>query len=448
MKGLCRLLLALFFASGCEVAPADWGLDAVRTLHTPADGELQCGLRVSTEATAAKRAACDFEAGAHAAESLGVSGKAARQIPIRHIIVLMKENRSFDHLFGKLHDQGQPDTEAIPSDYVNPDPHGKLISPSHATTTCIHFDPEHQATAMRAVIDHGAMDGFVKNAARSTGSDGAFAMSFYEQSDLPFNYWLANTYALSDRHFASMVGGTFGNRNFLMFGSNVGVVDTGISYPDPATPSIFRTLLNAGVTWGAYADAGPLSDTLGWSMDDPGVHSMQDLFRALDKGSLPNVAFVDGIGNVEDDHPKADLQVGEAWTRKVYEHVVNSPQWSRLAVLWTYDEGGAFADHVGPPSACRATPGSPFTDLGERVPLVVISPWAKRHFVSHTVHDHTAITRFIETVFDLPALTARDANSDALLDLFDFSCDRELTPPADAPDAGTGGCPEGPTKGG
>ena len=81
-----------------------------------------------------------------------------------------------------------------------------------------------------------------------------------------------------------------------------------------------------------------------------------------------------------------------------------------------------------------------------RVPWSVISPWARRHYVSHVVHEHTSITRFIETVFDLPALTARDANSDALLDMFDFSCGRDSTPPAGAPAVGTGGCPEGPVN--
>jgi phospholipase C len=71
--------------------------------------------------------------------------------------------------------------------------------------------------------------------------------------------------------------------------------------------------------------------------------------------------------------------------------------------------------------------------------LIVASPWARRHYVSHVVHEHTSITRFIETVFDLPALTARDANSDGLLDMFDFSCPPAMTVPA-APPAGSGGC--------
>ncbi len=134
------------------------------------------------------------------------------------------------------------------------------------------------------------------------------------------------------------------------------------------------------------------------------------------------------------------MQVGEAWTRAIYQAVVTSPHWPTTAMLFTYDEGGGFFDHVPPPTSCVARPeDADFFELGVRVPLLVISPWAKRHFVSKTQKEHTSITRFLEAIFDLPALTARDANSDALLDMFDFSC-----PPApipDAPAAGSGGCP-------
>jgi len=109
----------------------------------------------------------------------------------------------------------------------------------------------------------------------------------------------------------------------------------------------------------------------------------------------------------------------------------------------TYDEAGGFFDHVQPPATCVARPqDSRFFELGTRVPLIAISPWARRRYVSKTVHEHTSITRFIETVFGLGALTARDANSDALLDMFDFACPPAPVPAAPAP--GTGGC-NGPT---
>jgi len=439
------LVLLLLPLSACDPQKGSWGFGAIETMQTPADPGLACGATFPQDTLGAARASCAFSAGTHASASLGVDSKTLASIPIRHVIVMMKENRSFDHLLGKLHDR-LPEVEAVPATYSNPDPAGNPVFPTHATTTCIAFDPNHQSQSVLACIDGGKMDGFVRNAAATTASDGTFAMSYYDATDLPYDYWLASNFALGDRHFASTASGTFANRDFMLFGANAGVVDTGILYPSPSTPSIFQTLIAAGFTWGVYTDSGPLSDTLDWTAKDPGVHTMSDLFDALDKGTLPNVAFVDGVENVEDDHPLADLQRGEAWTKNVVDHAMASPEWQRLALLWTYDEAGAFADHVPPPSACLALPStSPFTLLGPRVPFAVISPWAKRGYVSHVVRDHTAITRFIEALFDLPALTARDANSDALLDMFDFTCGRDLSVPA-APAPGTGGCPNPPPQ--
>jgi phospholipase C len=199
--------------------------------------------------------------------------------------------------------------------------------------------------------------------------------------------------------------------------------------------------MNAGYTWAAYTDDEPFDGTLDWGKDEPGVHPMQALYLALDDGTLPNVAFVDGTTYLEDDHPVADLQRGEAWLKKIYDHAIKSPQWPRMAILWTYDEAGSFADHVPPPSeACPPDPSNPpFAGLGPRIPMVAISPWAKRNYVSHVIEDHTAILRFIEALFDLPALSGRDANASALFDLFDFSCGRDLAV-GPAPDSATGGC--------
>ena len=430
--------------AACDPQRADWGLGAIDTMVTPPDNpRFGCGAVLPTPPPqfAATRDTCGFPAGALPGVTLGLDPSVLTTLPIRHVIVVMKENRSFDHLLGQLHDRGQPDVEAIPAGYANPDASGKLIAPFHASTTCWPFDPGHQAAGTTACIDGGAMDGFIRNAAATTASDGQFVISNYDDTDLPFYYWLAKTFAISDRHFAPMVGGTFGCRNYLYFGTTAGVVDTGIVFPPPTTPSIFQSLMNAGFTWGVYTDGSPLSGTLDWSAGDPGVHTLADLTRALDAGTLPNVAFVDGLDNIEDDHPDADLQRGEQFLKSIYDHAFASPEWPRLAMFWTYDEAGAFADHVRPETpGCAALPSdSPFTDRGPRVPLVAISPWARRNFASHVVHDHTAITRFIEAIFNLPALTGRDANSDALFDLFDFSCGRDLHVDA-ALAPGTGGC--------
>ncbi len=451
------LLLALLCS--CDPQQASWGFGAIETMSTPADPPLTCGVTFPQDPLASARAACTFTAGAHPSDTLGVDKSVLAQIPIRHVIVIMKENRSFDHLLGKLHDH-MPDVEAVPATYSNPDPAGNPVFPSHANTTCIKSDPGHQSQSVLACIDDGKMDGFVRNAAATTptGTDPSFVMNFYDDTELPYDYWLAETFALGDRHFASTASGTFANRDFMLFGTNAGVVDTGISFPSPRTPSIFQTLIAAGFTWGVYTDtinpddtAFPLSGTLDWTMNDPGVHPTSELLDALQNGThpLPNVVFVDGAPNNEDDHPpddltteKGNLQQGEAWTKKIVDAAMASTQyWERLAIIWTYDEAGGFADHVPPPNACLATPStSPFTLLGPRVPFAVISPWSKRGYVSHVVRDHTAITRFIETVFDLPALTARDANADALLDMFDFTCGQEKIVPPAPPSPGTGGC--------
>jgi phospholipase C len=299
---------------------------------------------------------------------------------------------------------------------------------------------------MHNQVNGGAMDGFVTSAARTTSTDGHFAISYYDQTDLPFYYWLASTWALNDRHFASIRSGTYPDRLFMMLGTNDGVQQTALTYPDPSTPTIFDQLDQAGFTWGVYSDGELLSGSLNWDRSHPGAHRFKDFMAALDAGTLPNVAFVDGIDGYEDEHPTADVQLGEQWTKDIYDHAIKAPQWERMALLWTYDEGGGFFDHVPPPNkACIARPGNPkdtpYFELGVRIPLAVISPWAKPHYVSHVVQEHTAITRFLATLFGLPALTSRDANSDALLDLFDFSsCTPPMLHPPTAPAAGTGGC--------
>ena len=435
------VVFAIGLGIACRPGAVDWGFDAIDTMKTPPDDpKLGCGVTFPQDPQAGARAQCTYRSGAKADVSLGVSKADLARIPIRHVIIAMKENRSFDTIFGKLHDEGQPDTEAIPAGYVNPDANGKPVAPFHATTTCVQLDPGHQYEGMQASMNGGLMNGFVRNAAATTSSDGSFVLGTYDSKDLPFYYFLARTFAIADRDFSAMGSGTFANRTFMMFGTPGGVVDTGITYVSPGTPSIFQLLMSAGFTWGAYSDGLPLSATLDWNHETPGVRKTQDIYDALDNGTLPNVAFVDGIEDEEDDHPVGDLQVGEAWLKKLYDHAVKSPQWERLVILYTYDECGAFFDHVPPPDGCLPVPSrSTFAGRGARVPRVTHSPGAERNYVSHVVRDHTAITRFIEAIFDLPALTARDANSDALLDMFDFGCGRDLSVPA-APNPGTGGC--------
>jgi phospholipase C len=370
-------------------------------------------------------------------DTIGISSSERQSIPIRHVIVVMKENRTYDEYFGQLYKHGQPDSEPQPATFTNPDSSGNAVKPYHETTTCVKTDPDHSWGGLHRGVDGGKMDGFVKNS-------GAVTMGYYEDTDLPFYYFLANTFALADHNFPSALGPTFPNRDFLVLGTSDGIQCTCSTYPRAGLPSLMDALEKKGLTWAAYSEQNdPFESTLGddWRNSHPASrHTVNEFKAALASGNLPEVAFVDSLENINDEHPAADVQVGEAWTRGIYDAVLKSSIWPTTAMIWTYDEGGGFADHVPPPKTCAPTPAeAAFNELGVRVPMVVISPYARRHYVSHVVHEHTSITRFIETVFDLPALTARDANSDALLDMFDFACPPNPTVP-DAPAAGTKGC--------
>ncbi|HEX3597119.1 MAG TPA: alkaline phosphatase family protein [Polyangiaceae bacterium] len=446
--GACALVVAAFATVACS---SDKSTPHV-TPHEPnEDGGATPDEGVITDggSTLEQRMACTFGAGTKAIDSLGLSAATRANIPIEHVIVAMKENRSFDHLFGML-GEAQPGSEPIPDDFSNEDAQGNDVKPFHLDTTCEATDPGHQWDEMHAQVNGGKMDGFVTSAASSMQTnplptDGHFVMGYYEESDLPFYYFLAKTYALADRHFPSVRSGTWANRDYLYCGTSDGVKNTltdGI--PGTSVQTIFDKMDAQQVTWGVYADDAPLSFSLEWGLDHRGVHPVQDLLDGLASGDLPSVIFVDGRLNQTDDHPPADVQAGEAWLKNIYDAAVVSPLWQKTALLFTFDEGGGFFDHVPPPEkTCIARPNNSkdadFFELGVRVPLIAISPWARRHTVSHVQHQHTSITRFIELVFDLPAMTTRDANSDALLDLFDFTQDATKTLPP-APSPGTGGC--------
>jgi phospholipase C len=174
---------------------------------------------------------------------------------------------------------------------------------------------------------------------------------------------------------------------------------------------------------------------------------MDDFKADAAAGTLPPVVFVDATFTSVDDpggdteHPPGDIQIGQAFTSDVVHTLFASPQWSKLAFFIMYDEHGGIYDHVPPPSACvpdskpllgpNDTPVSgAFDRYGFRVPLMVVSPYAKRGWVSHEVYDHTSILRLIQAKHTLPALTARDANAMIPIDFFDFASSPNLVPPS------------------
>lgn len=388
------------------------------------------------------RASCGYGPGDKASLTLAdFKGK----IPIDHVILVMQENRTFDHYFSSLQMPGQMIDCAAP-DATNPDPTrpGATVSRFHQTAYC--FDnPAESWDEVHREIDGGAMDQFtIENALSDPMNDptGARAMGYYDETDLPYYYALARAFAISDRHFASVQANSWTNRLFYMAGTSYGVTSNTLptQQVDPdgkLRPNLFTELNDAKVTWSFYVQDVPSLAILDrtWSRNLSHILPYEQFFTDAAAGVLPSVVFVEGSdlmgGASPDEDPPADPQLGEAMVKRIVDSVTTSPEWASSALFISYDEQGGFYDHVPPPAACVPDDFTPMIDangvqasfdhLGLRVPLIVVSPYARRGYVSHVVTDHTSLLRFVEARFGLPALTRRDANAVPPLDMFDFA---------------------------
>jgi phospholipase C len=427
--------------------------------------------RIDDTTAQADRTACVFKRGAMPAQTIGASTPIGTDIPIDNIVVVMMENHSFDSYFGHMNEYGnRTDIESAPADASNPDTaaDGGSYPWAHAPHLC-SLDTDHGWAGTHIEIDNGKMDGFAQRneTTAPAGSDpslgsGARALWWYDQTDLPFYYQLANTFAIADHYHCAVPGPTWPNRRFLYAATSFGgtvtnlpaVLEDESKYPYPGNPASVVDELeqNKAGSWMYYSDS--ILPSLGLIYSDyttrwhrNPIGTMTDFFAAAKAGTLPSVTFVDpalalvGNGTENDEHPPGDIQVGEQFVSSVVQAMFASPQWPHSAIFITHDEHGGFYDHVPPPHACPPDDIAPITsgedstidagfDMeGVRVLLMAVSPYSKKSYVGHHVYDHTSITRFIEARFDLPALTARDANAEPLTDLFDFTNPSFVTPP-------------------
>ncbi len=417
--------------------PEEWN----REVTPPADAE-----------AAEQRLACGYKAGMLPAETQGKSQPNGKDIPVEHVLVMMMENRSFDHYFQKLPEYGQPDVEVAPADFSNPGPDGEPVPIFHDDSFCF-VDTNHNWAGVHQQVNGGAMDGFF---ATNEGHhevpvngtldmlSGKRAMGYYDQTDLPFYYWLANEFSIADHYHSSVLGPTFPNRMYLYAASSFGNTYNTIA---DAENILVDYLEKREIDWKIYATGTPgLGIFVETHLQYAGEHlrTIDDYFADAAAGTLPQFAFIDpnigreGPGN-DDEHPPAMAQIGEQLVASVVSALTQSPAWEKSALFLTYDEHGGLYDHVVPPPACppddspvKLQPGDPdvpFDQLGIRVPMMLISPYAKKHFVSHHVYDHTSIVRFVEAKFVMPALSNRDANAEAPWEMFDFDAAPHKSPP-------------------
>lgn len=452
---LLRLVaLSSLLLAACDGAPVESTTPETTEPPLPGPEEWNRDVTPPGDAEAAeKREACAYKAGMLPAETQGESQPNGKDIPVEHVLIMMMENRSFDHYFQKLPEYGQPDVEVAPAGFSNPGADGEPVPIFHDTEYCF-VDTAHGWGAVHQQANGGKMDGFFVT---SDGNhevpvngtlemiSGKRAMGYYDETDLPFYYWLANEFSIADHYHSSVLGPTFPNRMYLYAASSLGLTYNTIA---EAENTIVDYLEQRQVDWKIYATGTPglgifVATHLKYAQDH--LKSIDDYFADAAAGTLPQFAFIDpNIGREapdnDDEHPPAMAPVGERLVARVVDALTKSPNWKESALFLTYDEHGGLYDHVVPPKACapddapiKLEPGDPevgFDQLGIRVPMIVVSPYAKKHFVGHRVYDHTSLVRFVEAKFVMPALSNRDANAEAPWEMFDFEDPPHLAPPS------------------
>jgi phospholipase C len=361
---------------------------------------------------------------------------------VEHIIIYMQENHSYDSYLGMFSEgDGYRRHKGVPQN-SNPDPDlgGQAVSVFHAPDTCQTGTGVSQNWVnTHNQIDFGRMDGFLLDGNTN-------AMRYWDGTDIPFYYSLASTFPLCDRWFASAPAQTYPNRMYLQAATSQDLIATDLSkvltMPHPAGGTIWDKLNAFGIPWNDYAwdlpDIALFQHT--YQANVGHVKTFPQFLTDCAAGSLPPVSIVSpGINFYTEENPH-DVQLGEAYSSSIINAVMASPAWPKTVLLFMYDEHGGYYDHVPPPPAIppddiapavAPAPNAPaaWNIYGLRVPAFVISPYSRRHHVSHVVRDHTSVLRFIETKFNLGALTRRDANANGIESCLDFARAPFLEPP-------------------
>lgn len=350
-----------------------------------------------------------------------------RNLPIDTIVVLMMENRSFDHYLGWL---PGADGRQAGLHYTDSKGHTYYTHPLGSDFQgCGFLDPDHSWQGGRAELDGGRVDGFLKS-----DSD-VFAIGYYLEDDVPFIPHAAKAFTAFDRFFCSLLSSTYPNREYMAAGQSYGMVDntipiglSGLQLGFPDT-TIFASLAGAGVSNQYFYSDIPVQAL--WGV--PGVlrsSPVADFYDRAASGTLPAVSYVDPAFNGEDqgtsgdEHPFGDIRTGQAFMSDVVHAFLDSPQWKRGALFIVYDEWGGFFDHVVPPRVPDLRASSNINDdfgqMGFRIPAVLLSPYARRSYVDHSIYGFESILKFIRYRYGLAPLTPRDLFANNIAYAFDW----------------------------
>ncbi len=348
--------------------------------------------------------------------------------PIQHVIVILKENHTFDTYFGQF--PGADGAKTVRINGVDQPPPQAPDRPSRDIT--------HSFNAAHTAYDSGKMDGFERVPGAVVNG---FAQTFaqFREETLPGYWTYAKEFALFDRYFTSLMGPSAPNHFYVVAASSGSAITNPqgdnfqpscsvpsatieILTPSGSTtrqaacldmPTVPNLLAQKGISWKGYGY---------WAMgslhriyDDPAMRanlvSEGGFIQDIQARTLPTVSWLVGA---RDEHPIKSVCDGENWTIEQVNAIMNSPYWNSSLIIVTWDDWGGWYDHVAPPQLDQF-------GLGFRVPALVISPYAKKGYIGHRQTEHSSIPKTIETLFGLPSLTDRDRNANDLLDALDFS---------------------------
>jgi len=330
-------------------------------------------------------------------------------------VVVMMENRSFDHLLGALAlDPAYParnQIDGLRGGETNPDAAGRPVLLERRALDIDAQDLRPSWDRSHVAWNGGRNDGFARASAHTHD-----VMTYHDRELAPFHYALADQYTVCDRWFSSLLGPTWPNRMYLHAGTACGR-RTNRLYLSSSPRTVWEAMAARGlearcyyaglISWYSMAFAGKALTGRGHLLPT----SLTRFFHDARKGTLPPFSVVDPDFQISDLHPPRRLVFGEAFLASVVRALEESPQWRRSLLLIMYDEHGGFYDHVPPPRAVDPDPA--FAQLGFRVPAIVVGPTVRRGAGVSTTFDHTSVLATLRTRFGIDSLGPRmDAAAD------------------------------------
>ena len=366
-----------------------------------------------------------------------------RNMPIDTFVVLMMENRSFDHYLGWM-----PGADGRQAGVTYLDTEGNPQETHRLTPEyqgCGHPDPGHGWDSGRVQFNGGRLDGWLKE---ESDTD-EFAIGYYAKDDLGFIQPATEGATTFDRFFCSLLASTYPNREYMWAAQSYGNKGNDLPVDSQGFPyetTLFAAVEQAGGTVQAYYNDLPPAALWGTAGMER-ASRVEDYYSACESGTLPNVAFVDppfkdgggGDGISADEHPHGDVRLGQAYMSDVVHAFMESPQWERGAIFVVYDEWGGFFDHVRPPRVPDKRNSrdlnEDFGQMGFRIPALMLSPYARRGHVDHGTYGFESIIKLIRHRFGLRPLTRRDRYARNIGHAFDWRREPRLEPP-ELPDPG------------